>query len=258
MPNSQPKIALRMDDPGASSKFYEVHSKTKLKLKSRTLFSGDWFFFKYISPFKAWGRYRELSAKDWEDVIGILERRNAKLTVAVTATWASPESQIPFNHKFPDTAKALKQGVKLSLIEIANHGLTHNDGHPKAYRPSWFEGNRQHHREFKPGIPISLQREHIKRAQDILQSFFETEIVTFVPPGNAFTSDTLQVAKEFGIRYVSCNAEPRSEHGLEVLGNANTIAFHDKDLVEGDAAGELERFIDSAGDAEFVFVKDLA
>ena len=50
-------LVLRMDDVGASSKKFNVYSKSRI---------GNFLFLKKIKPFKAWGPYEEISTEQWK------------------------------------------------------------------------------------------------------------------------------------------------------------------------------------------------
>ena len=90
-------IALRMDDVGTSSKKFNVYSKYPF---CNTL------FLKYLPPFRAWGPYNELSEEKWFDILDLLSKLNAKLTIGVTACYVTKDSSlIPFYEKFPGQAK---------------------------------------------------------------------------------------------------------------------------------------------------------
>ena len=109
---------FRIDDIGASSKIYERYSKFP--------FLGNLGFLKNRLLFGNWGPYNELSAKELEKLILIMQQANKKLAVAVTAAWIMPNNHlIPFNKKFPEQAKILKEAKKNKLITILNHGLSH-------------------------------------------------------------------------------------------------------------------------------------
>jgi hypothetical protein len=199
------RLALRIDDIGASSKKNEVYSHSLYG-------AGNWLFLKYLPPFKKWGPYREMFASEWESVLGLLKQYDAKLTVAITASWVESETQlIPFPERFPDEAAAIKRGVEAGLIEVANHGLTHCVLAGNAFKPKLFSGNRRYHREFWDWIPVEEQEAHLRKSQQILQGYFGTPILTFVPPGNVFSSDTFAAAKRQGLRYVSCNVLKRDQ-----------------------------------------------
>lgn len=249
-------IALRLDDVGACSKRYEIYSDRAWRVGPLAI-SANWLFLKYLPQFRGWGPYRELTAAEWHLIFNVLERHRAKLTVAITAAW--PEDQhrlIPFPQRFPDEAAVLKVGVHAGLIEIANHGLTHCVLQHNAFKPRWFSSNRTFHREFWEWIPPYEQEEHMRRSQDILQEYFQVPILTLVPPGNVFSDATLEIAARHGLRYVSCRTPRRLEEPLAVLGNDDTVAFHDRDLVLYGLSW-LTHQLESCRSKRFCFVKEL-
>ena len=230
-------VALRLDDVGAASKAWEVYGVTRLPLGRWSLpFPGNLLFLKYVPPIKRWAPYRELGARDWDAILAALQAARARLTVAVTAGWVERDGRVtPYPKKFSDAASALRAGVQQRLVEIANHGYTHCVVDGRAFRPRWFSGNRPYHREFLDSVPADRHREHLQRAQDILQAFFETTIVTFVPAGNAFTRATLAAAAAAGLRYVSCRDAGRygADLGVVPIADDAVRAIHDRDLVLG-------------------------
>ncbi len=224
-------LALRLDDVGACSKRYEVYSHYAWGRGPFTV-SANWLFLKYLPGLKGWGPYRELDAEEWQAIVALLEVYGAKLTVAITAAWAESEGNVvPFPVKFPKQAAVLKAGVARGVIEIANHGLTHCVLQGNAFRPRWFSSNRPFHREFLAWLPTEVHAKHLAQSQQILEEYFGVRVVTFVPPGNVFTEDTLKAAAAYGLRYVSCQTEPMHTVGLMILGNQDTFAFHDRDIV---------------------------
>lgn len=252
-------IALRLDDVGASSKRYEVYSRL-LPLPGRAAHAGDLLFLKFLPPFRAWGPYRELRADEWQRILETLDREGARMTVAVTAAWVTwSGALIPFPDRFPTQAGVIAEGASAGLLEVADHGLTHCVLEGAAFRPRLFTGNRRAHREFWSHIPEAVQRDHLSRAQRILQGWLGMPVVTFVPPGNVFTDATLAAAGEAGIRVVSCETRPRPDTRPTVIGNKRVRAFHDRDLV----LGGIERLRAIIRDERerghrFVFVRDLA
>lgn len=202
------KIAFRMDDVGASTKQFEVYSKSSL---------GNFLMLKYFPPFKAWGPYEELTAGDWEKIIKLLNEANSKITVAVTAAWVEKNGNLtPFSKKFPLQAKILKDACEKGIIEIANHGLTHCV--VGKHLPKIFSSNRKFHREFSDYIPEKVIAVHLDESQKILEDFFKIKVVTFTPPGNTYTNFTWKYAQKIGLKYLSGN-------------DAYTFAFHDRDIV---------------------------
>ena len=206
---------------------------------------------------RKWGVYREMRADEWLEVLRLLENHRARLTVSVTAAWADSQARlIPFPKRFPEQAATLKEGAQAGLLEIANHGLCHCVLAGSAFKPKWFAGNRQYHREFWAWIPRSVHEEHIRRSQEILQGFFGQEIVTFVPPGSVFTGETLEIAAQHGLRYVSCQTRPRDCAGLVVVGERRVTPFHDRDIVLGGVAW-FQRLLRSCAAKRLCRIRDL-
>jgi len=241
------RLALRIDDIGASTKRYEVYSKR--------LF-GNFLYLKYLQSFRAWGPYREMTVEEWGEVFGILEQFNAKLTVGITATWVDRNGElIPFPKKFPQRAETLKEGLESGLLEIANHGLTHCV--VGRHLPRLFSSNRKYHREFWDWLPRKVHSDHLEHSQNILQDYFETGITTLIPPGNVFCKHTIDAAEANGIKRINCLAKNSPVSQMRIIGNESVIDFHDREIVlEG--VEWLKRKLESLPeDTEFVFVKEL-
>lgn len=202
------KIAFRMDDVGASTKQFEVYSKTTL---------GNILFLKYFPPLKAWGPYEEITPKVWEEIINILIKLSANMTIAVTAAWVDEKNNlIPYPVKFPKQAKILKQAATKGIVEIANHGLVHCV--VGKHLPRLFSSNRKYHREFYDFQPEEIIKNHLEESQKILQDYFRMKIVTFVPPGNVWTEFTKEYSKKVGLKNLSAK-------------DSDVYAFHDRDIV---------------------------
>ena len=246
--NFMKKIALRIDDIGASTKKFEVYSKIP---------GGNFLFLKYMKPFKAWARYRELTGQDWISIFKILEDFNAKLTVGITAAWVEKNSSlIPFPIRFPDEAAVLKEGLKKGLIEIANHGLTHCV--VGKHRPRLFQSNRIFHREFWDWLPTKTHYEHLLKSQDIMQNFFATEIVTLIPPGNVYCKATVEAAKKCNIQIINCQMLKNTQYpGIRCLSNDNVIAFHDRELVLNGIDWLKIKLSELPDSTSYCFIKEL-
>jgi hypothetical protein len=228
-------VALRLDDVGAASKRHEVYGLTRIAVAGwRVPFPGNFLFLKFLPPIRRWAPYRELTAREWERILALLARLGARMTVAVTAGWVERDGSVtPFPRRFPDAAAVIREGVRGGLLEVANHGYTHCVLAGGAWRPRWFAGNRDAHREFHDWIPEATHREHVRRAQDILGACFGAAPETLVPPGNVFAPATLRAAREAGIRYVSCRDAGRHGpvDGLTYVDDAQVVGLHDRDLV---------------------------
>jgi hypothetical protein len=227
-----------MDDVGAASKRHEVYGLTRVALGPvRVPFPGNVLCLKYLPPIKRWGPYRELSAPEWYEILDTLARAGVRMTVAVTAAWVEDDGALtPFPLKFPDAARAIREGVAAGLLEVANHGLTHCLLAGRAFRPRLFAGNRRYHREFYDFVPAETQETNIRRAQTILSEAFGAPIVTLVPPGNLLQPITVEIARRYGVRFLSYRAPTTREGVLPVVGDECGVVFHDRHVVLGGVA----------------------
>ena len=226
-------LVIRLDDVGACSKKYEIYSRIQRRVGPLGV-PFDWLFLKYLPGLKAWGPYPEISATTWRRIIAMLEQYDARLVLGVTASWVESEHQlIPYPVKFPESAAVLKDACHRGLVEIANHGLTHCVIAGDAFKPRWFSGNREYHREFSPLVPQAVQEEHLHRSQKILQDYFETEVVTFIPPGKHFSDATLNTAEGLGFRYISYSVQELT--GVVPIPMLRALISQEVDAYETDA-----------------------
>jgi peptidoglycan/xylan/chitin deacetylase (PgdA/CDA1 family) len=251
-----PPLALRMDDPGAATKLYCRYARKEFRwgpLRINSYFPP----LNALTAYKGWGPYPELSPGDWIKILGLLEKHGARMTVAVTACWVESDARlVPFPEKFPRQAAILKQGVERNLIEIANHGLTHCVVQDSLFKPKLFAGNRKYHREFWDWLPDALHVDHVTRSQSILESWIGRPVISFVPPGNQFTSVTCKAASNAGLRFVSCKADPGERQGIFILGEGSTIPFHDRDIVM-QGIDWFSRLLETHAGRQLVSVADL-
>jgi hypothetical protein len=258
---TEPRVALRMDDVGAASKQHEVYGLTRIRLGPvRVPFPGNLLALKYLPPIKRWGPYRELTAADWEGILDRIERSGSRMTVGITAGWVEGDGTVtPYPRKFPAASRVVRQGVERGLLEVANHGYTHCVLAGGRFRPRLFSGNRADHREFYDWLPTAVHREHLRRAQAVLQEFLGRAVETFVPPGNVLSRKTLDAAPEVGIRFVSCLGarEWAPAPGLALLDDARVLAFHDRDVVRG-GLGWLDRLLVAAPPGRYSTVREVA
>ena len=192
---------LRLDDIGASSKRWEVYSRS-------------WRPLKYVPPFKAWGPYREMTAGELDRLCKFVQEAKSQMTVVVTAAWVEADGTlVPYHHKYPGQAGVLRQWQDRSVIEIANHGLTHcQNGH---HRPRW-TGNRPQHREFVAGMTREDAFKRLSAAQSWLTKAFGRSPKVFVPPGNLFPVQWASLLEDASLRLPSPG-----------------LVWHDRDFILG-------------------------
>lgn len=168
--------------------------------------------------------------KDWiqieEDIIRLHEKYNVKLTYAVI-----PESRYPLvrhtlspqsypvivdslsSNPFPlktgtRRVTILRNAVAKGVIEVALHGYYH----PKGYF------NIDKNTEFYK-IPYDEQYWKLSNGKHILDSLFNTNVTTFVPPHNTYDNLTLDLLQEFGFNCISakpCSFDAPMENRLQI------------------------------------------
>jgi len=243
------KLALRIDDIGASTKLFNYYSKNRFcnigVLRHRKLFG-------------SWAPYNEISPELWNQLFQILREFQAKLTVAVTACWVDKSGNLePFYEKFPQQAELLKFGVNAGIIEIANHGLTHCVLEGGSYKPKFFGSARKYHREFWDWIEEDIHFDHLQESQDILHKFFEKKISVFVPPGNVYSLKTVEAAKRVGIKLINCNTSNGVVSGVRIISNENVIDFHDREIVLHGKEWLRDKLLEYTDAPEFCFISEL-
>ncbi len=246
------RIALRIDDIFACTKEYEIYGR-------EDVFFSNFLFLKYIPGLRKRLPYKEITPAGWHDIFEVFKKNNVKATIGITAVWVERNGSLtPFFTKFPQESKILKKGLEGGMIEIANHGYTHCV--IGKHLPRLFSSNRTYHREFWGWVPVSAHEEHMRKSQELIAEYFGKPAVTFIPPGNVWTKDTEKYAFHYGIKFLAsretlCPTGKRS-NGLVYVGNANTIAFHDREIVLNGIAW-LEGLIQNNLDKEIVSVREL-
>lgn len=151
---------------------------------------------------------------DWlqieEEVIKLHEKYDVKLTYAVI-----PESKYPLSrhilspqsypvivegndkNPYPLTegsrrVEILKESTNKGITEVALHGYYH----PKGYK------NASKNTEFY-GIPYDEQFRKLHNGKLLLDSLFNTNVTTFIPPHNTYDNLTLDLMQEFGFTCIS-------------------------------------------------------
>lgn len=230
------KRFFRIDDFGASAKYYEQHGKNIFRVKNFPVFYfplSNFWFFKRIWPFREWAKYEELSASELLSFIQIFQKAKIVPIFSVTATWVDWSGNlIPYDKKFPLSAEVLKKFYQSGDIQIANHGLTHCV--VGQHRPKFFSSNRRFYREFWPYLSTKLHEEHIFRSQDILETFLERPVTIFVPPGNVWSIKTYNSLLKTNINLVISNkymmdSDIKMERIQFYLDN-NDFNYHDREL----------------------------
>lgn len=205
-------MKIRIDDLGASSKFYERWSR------SRWANVGP---FKNWAPWKAWGPYRELYADEIERLRWLA---GSYITLAITACWVERDGTlVPYPEKFPAQADVIAK--HRDVFTVVSHGLTHC--RVGEHRPRLWSGNRWAHREFFDGMPAERVHWHLEESQRIFRKWLGREPTILVPPGFLFPPAFRSIAEHYGLRVWT-----KEE-------NCDMLELHDRDFVLGDGWDQL-------------------
>ncbi len=90
-------------------------------------------------------------------------------------------------------ADMLKVAMKADILEVAQHGYTHQPNSP--------QGNAT---EFA-GLDYASQRQKIAEGKTFLEGILNTKIATFVPPYNSYDLNTLQALEDLGFNTISAS-----------------------------------------------------
>lgn len=231
------KKTFRIDDIGASTKHFNQYGKHWVKIGGKKIipipFANFWFF-KRLPGIRKWGKYDELTAAEWQEILTVFKQAGMVPIVAITATWVEKDgSRTPFPEKFPEAAAVLKTAFDRGEVIIANHGLTHCL--VGKHLPRLFGSNRRYHREFYTELDASVHRDHIVQSQKILEEYFTQPITILVPPGNLWSTKTYAAMQGTNLTTVMCarymidSTEPI--HGIAFIPDKDgVVAFHDREL----------------------------
>jgi len=133
-----------------------------------------------------------------EQVVTTFNRNHIPLVLGVIPCDSSENFILQKNYYF---FPVLKSGIKKQSIEIALHGLTHQQ---------ILQG------EFANLTPVEQNR-RIYKGKLFLDSILQTNVVTFIPPYNAYDVNTLKALKNNGIKAISsalCVGQPISDQDI--------------------------------------------
>jgi len=124
-----------------------------------------------------------------ENILDILSKHSIYAILAV----------VPFageNELGPQTASHLIRANNSGVIEIAQHGYTHNRINEANAMPTEFAG-----------ADLPSQMKNIKYGRAILNKVFKKQITGFVPPFNTFDETTIHALEQQNFLYLSAGAE---------------------------------------------------
>lgn len=244
---------IRIDDIGASAKYYAQHIKHRINFFGKELLVPR---FLNVGPIRTskllggWAYYDELGPDEWEDILAVFQKYSQIPIIAVTACWVDDESRLtPFPEKFPEEAGWLKKNLKKGNILIANHGLTHCV--LEKQRPGFWGSNQMYWREFHQFLADAVHEEHVARSQEILENFFDIPVTIFVPPGNVWCRATYRALSKTNIKTVISNRymsdSDEEMEGIQFIDdNGGLLNIHDREL-KLYGAGWLEKRLKEIG-----------
>lgn len=228
-------MRIRIDDIGASSKYYNQHARIfRLGKRHFSIPGSNLGALKRLPLLKGWGPYEELSANEWANLLVFFQTHKIRPLIGITACWVEPDGAlIPFPDKFPEEARVIKQGFEKNIIDLANHGLTHCI--VGKHMPLKFRSNRAYHREFWPELDQDYHMDHIMQSQQILEDYFRTKITAFIPPGNVWSKKTHHALLETNVTRVLANRymldDTAPMHKIHFIpDHDNYFVIHDRDI----------------------------
>jgi hypothetical protein len=137
-------------------------------------------------------------------VDGLFQKYGLRYVIAII-----PESNGISLGEDPEKVSFIKRAVQAGRVEVAQHGFSHTNFARQNHRPGEFR-DRNYESQLHD---IAQGREILVRALDL------TDIRTFVPPWNAWTSDTANIIKKLGFQILSadCYYYYKSAKGLTIV-----------------------------------------
>jgi hypothetical protein len=102
----------------------------------------------------------------------------------------NPQDILPLT---PEKAGILKNAVREGILEVAQHGYSHQTIYPIGnHTPSGLRG-----------LPYNRQKDRILKGLKHLEAMLDTKIYTFIPPWNAYDLNTVNVLENEGFKTIS-------------------------------------------------------
>jgi len=133
-----------------------------------------------------------------EGVISAFQKQHIPLVLGVIPFDTKEKLILENNYPF---FSRLKLSVQDKSVEIALHGFNHQ----KLADGEFGNVNKEE------------QYRRINKGKSILDSIFQTNIVTFIPPWNAYDGNTLDILEQTGIKVISSSLtinQPFSNHNI--------------------------------------------
>jgi len=93
-------------------------------------------------------------------------------------------------------ASILNDAIKAGILEVALHGYSHRTIRIKAEDADYTEFS---------GLDYNSQIKKIAKGRSLLEKMLGVRITTFIPPWNAYDTNTIRVLEELGFRIISAD-----------------------------------------------------
>lgn len=134
-----------------------------------------------------------------EEVVRIFQKHKIPLVLGVIPYDSSGHFVLEKNYAFMST---LKHGLANGSIELALHGYNHI----KVADNGEF-GN----------VPFEEQYRRIKTGKQFLDSVFQQNTATFIPPWNAYDENTLKVMEKLGMKVISSSLTINQPYSSKIV-----------------------------------------
>lgn len=162
-------------------------------------------------------RWEYFTAEEWRRFFQILAEHNAKCDLLIVPVNISKDtgSMVPYNVTHADVLEAIKEGVKMGVVEIGNHGLTHANPvvdyflQSNATDPWELTSLIRFEFGYDPQtgqpIPRELQELHLNLSTRILEEWFGFRPVLFTPPWHVWDRTTESILEGLGYKLISAD-----------------------------------------------------
>jgi len=130
-----------------------------------------------------------------------------------------------------ESRKFLKDAVKTGLLEVAQHGFSHQENALAPGQPS---------SEFS-GLPFQEQVDRMRCGKTLLEKTIGRRVLLFIPPWNTYDANTLRAADTCGFKGFSAGGMP----GAEARGS--TLKFRGGDTALKSLKERVEQLRKSGG-----------
>lgn len=134
-----------------------------------------------------------------EEVVRIFQKHKIPLVLGVIPYDSSEHFVLEKNYPFMST---LKHGLANGSIELALHGYNHI----KVADNGEFEN-----------VPFEEQYRRIKTGKQFLDSVFQQNTATFIPPWNAYDENTLKVMEKLGMKVISSSLTINQPYSSKIV-----------------------------------------